>query len=133
MRELYFVKMSEIKKPQTSLEIAEDVENHLERGKINGEPVVILDRREVRGSCSGESKRKLLRIMAAYGWDMSEGLSAAIAALWHKERLNVEAHEKEKAEYFNVTQHEIQTKEFGAYKARSRKKKANLYQPGNEG
>ena len=118
--------MTERKKPQSKQEIRDDVDNHPERGKINGEPILALDRREVRGSCSGESKRKLLRIMATYGWDMSEGLSAAIASLWNKERENVEAHEREKAERFGVTAQEIQNKEFGIYKDRGRRKKANL-------
>ncbi|MDF5733871.1 MAG: hypothetical protein PUP92_39345 [Rhizonema sp. PD38] len=125
--------MTEKRQPQTPEEIQADIESHPERGKINDEYVLALDRREVRGSCSGESKRKLIRIMAVYGWDMSEGLSSAIAALWDKERQNVEAHEREKAEYFNVDTKEVRNKQFGIYKDRGRRKKANLqYKPSDE-
>lgn len=118
--------MTTRKKPITPEEVQSDIDNHPDRGKINGEPVLALDRRQVRGTCSGEAKRKLIRVMAVYGWDFSEGLSAAIATLWDKERHNVEAHEQEKAERFGVSIQEIRSKEFGIYKDRSRRKRANL-------
>lgn len=124
--------MSARKKPVTNEELLEDIESHPDRGRINGEEVLALDRREVRGTCSGEAKRKLIRVMAVYGWDFSEGLSSAIAALWNKERENVEAHEAEKAAKFNVDVQQIRVKEYGAYKDRSRRKKANLSPPKSE-
>lgn len=118
--------MTTRKKPITPQEIEADIDSHPDRGKINGEYVLALDRRQVRGTCSGEAKRKLVRIMAVYGWNFSEGLSSAIAALWDKERENVEAHEQEKADKFGVSAQEIRNKQFGAYKDRSRRKTANL-------
>jgi hypothetical protein len=118
--------MTARKKPVTPEEVQDDIDNHPDRGKINGEPVLALDRQEVRGTCSGEAKRKLIRVMSVYGWDFSEGLSMAIAALWDKERHNVEAHEQEKAQKFGVTTQEIRNKEYGAYKDRSRRKRANI-------
>lgn len=121
--------MSDRKQPQSQEEIQADIQNHPQRGKINGEDVVARDRREIRGTCSAESKRKLLRVMGCYGWDMGEGLNAAIAALWSKERENVEAHEREKIEKFGVSNSEIQSKTYGAYKARGRAKKANFKYP----
>ena len=117
------------KQPSTSEEVIEDIKNHSERGKLNGEEVVALDRREVRGTCGAEAKRKLLRVAACYGYDMSEVLGAAISALWSKERENVEAHEREKTEKFGVTSTEIHSKTYGAYKARGRAKKANFKYP----
>ena len=118
--------MMERKKPETREEILSDIANHPERGKINGQDVIATGRREIRGTVAGETKRKLLRIAACYGANMGEILTMAIAALWERERINVERHEQEKADSFAVDVKQIQVKSYGHYKARGRERKSNL-------
>lgn len=118
--------MTEHKKPETKEEILNDIANHPERGKINGQDVINTSRREIRGTVAAETKRKLLRIAACYGANMGEILTMAIAALWERERINVEKHEQEKADAFGVDVKQVQRKSYGHYKAKGREKKANL-------
>ena len=118
--------MTERKKLETKEEILSDIANHPERGKINGQDVIATGRREIRGTVAGETKRKLLRNAACYGANMGEILTMAIAALWERERINVERHEQEKADSFAVDVKQIQVKSYGHYKAKGRERKSNL-------
>ena len=118
--------MTSRKKPETPEELLLDIESHPERGKINGKEVICFGRREIRGTVSAEAKQKFLRVLATQGLTMNEGLAFALSLLWDLQREAVEANEREKSEKFGVTIQEIQSKVFGAYKARGRNKKANL-------
>lgn len=118
--------MTERRKPQTKQELEQDINDHPDRGMIDGKPVVDDAMREIRGKVPAESKRKFLRVIACYGVDITTGLQMAIAALWRQEQDNVKTHEQEKASEFGVTEKQIQIKEFGHYKNRGRKKRLNL-------
>lgn len=113
-------------KPQSKEELQQDIQNHPERGKINGQSVVNDARRQVRGTISAELKRKFLRVIACYGLDNSAGMEQAIALLWKEHREAVESHERQKAEELGVSVAEIQQKSYGHIKARGRQKKLNL-------
>ena len=118
--------MTERKKPRTKQELQADIDNHPDRGMIDGKPVIDSTLREIRGRVTAETKRKFLRIISCYGVGMNEGLQMAVAALWRQEKDIVKTHEEEKAQQFGVTEEEIQIKEFGYYKQRGRKKRLNL-------
>jgi hypothetical protein len=118
--------MTERKKPRTKQELQADIDNHPDRGMIDGKPVIDNTLREIRGKVTAETKRKFLRIISCYGVGMNEGLQMAVAALWRQEKDIVKTHEEEKAREFGVSEKEIQIKEFGHYKQRGRKKRLNL-------
>lgn len=124
--------MTERQKPQTRQELEEDINDHPERGMIDGKPVVNDAMREIRAKVPAESKRKFLRVIACYGVDVTTGLQMAIAALWRQEQDSVRTHEQEKALEFGVDEKQIQIKEFGHYKSRGRKRQLNMEKPNEQ-
>lgn len=120
------------RKPQTKQELEQDIQDHPERGKVNGKAVIDDARREIRGNVSAELKRKFLRFLACYGIDNSGGMEQAIALLWKEHREVVESHELHKSLELGVSVTEIQKKSYGHIKARGRQKKLNLMEGENE-
>ena len=113
-------------KPRTREEIEKDIATHPDRGLINGKKVVNDEPREVRAKIPSALKRKVLRIGACYGMDITDVIKMAVAALWRQEQLAVESHEREKAAEFGVSVQDVQMKSFGHYKNVSRRKRLNF-------
>jgi hypothetical protein len=121
------------KKPITPAERKADIENHPERGKLNGEEVVSFDKVEFRGSVPREIYRLALEVGGMIGDDKSAILSKALEEYVLARLPLLERNQRIKAEKFGVSELEIRSKTFGAYKAKGRAKAANLYKPGEEG
>lgn len=113
-------------KPRTKEEIEKDIATHPDRGLINGKKVVNDEPREVRAKIPSALKRKLLRVRACYGIDITDVLEMAVVALWRQEQLAVESHERDKAAEFGVSVQDIQMKSFGYYKDVGRRKRLNF-------
>ena len=114
------------RKPESREELEQDIQDHPERGKVNGIPVVNDTHRALRGSLPAELKQKFLRILACYGIDNSAGLQMAIALLWKEHREAVEFHELEKSTELGISVAEVRCKSYGHSKARGRQKRLNL-------
>ncbi len=114
------------KKPQTPEEVQIDIEEHPERGKLNGDEVVAFDKVEFRGSVPREIYRLALEVGGATGDDKSSILTKALEEYVLRRMPLLERSESIKAEKFGVSRLEIRSKTFGAYKAKGRAKRANL-------
>lgn len=115
-----------IMKSHTQESLQADIENHPDRGMVNGKKVVNSDPREVRAKISSALKRKLLRVAGCYGMDVTQVVEMAIAALWRQEHQAVESHEQSKALDLGVSTSDIQFKTYGHYKDVGRRKRLNF-------
>lgn len=113
-------------KSHTQETLRADIENHPDRGMINGKKVVNSDPREVRAKISSALKQKLLRVAGCYGMDVTQTVEMAIAALWRQEHQAVESHEQSKALDLDVSMSDIRFKTCGHYKDVGRRKRLNL-------
>ncbi|ALF52217.1 hypothetical protein ACX27_04095 [Nostoc piscinale CENA21] len=123
--------MTSRKKPTTAEELKADIENHPERGKLNGDDVVAFDKVEFRGNVPREIYRLALEVGGALGDDKSTILVKALEEYVIRRLELLERSQRIKSKKFGVDELEIRSKTFGAYKAKGRAKKANL-QAGDE-
>jgi len=122
--------MTDRKKPQTPEELSADIESHPERGKVDGEPVIRLDRTEFRGSVPRELYRQALLIGGAMGLSKSDILVVALTKFVSDpgHQAVKEATLQRKSEKFGISILDVISKIFGAYKAVGREKRARLVQ-----
>jgi hypothetical protein len=116
------------KKPQTQEELSADIQSHPERGNVDGEPVIRLDRTEFRGSVPRELYRQALLIGGAMGLSKSDILVIALSRFVSDpgHQALKEATLQRKSEKFNLPVLDIISKIFGAYKAIGREKRSRL-------
>jgi hypothetical protein len=118
------------KKPQTPEELSADIESHPDRGKVDGEPVIRLDRTEFRGSVPRELYRQALLIGGSMGLSKSDILVVALTKFVSDSGHQAvkEATIQRKSEKFGISALDVISKIFGAYKAVGREKRARLSQ-----
>lgn len=106
------------KKPENQNELAQDIENHPERGQINGEDIVRFDTVDVQVAISKEAYRQLLEIGGALGMNKTTLFNHAIATFISMPGsiALVEKWQATKAENYGVTKLDIRSKVFGSYK-----------------
>lgn len=114
------------KQPKTPEELQQDIEQHPERGLIDGEEIVRFDSVEIRGTVPRELHRLVLEAGGALGYNKSEIIRAALEDWVTKHLATVVRSQEVKAAKYDVEEIEIRSKVFGAYKAAGRKAKARL-------
>lgn len=116
------------KKPITPEEVKTDIENHPDRGQLNGEDVVRFESVNLQLSLPRELENQLLEIGACLGMSKSEVFRHAIASFVSQpgNQAMVERWQQKKAEKFGVSKSEICSKTFGGYKKIAREKRARL-------
>jgi hypothetical protein len=116
------------KKPQIQEELSADIESHPDRGKIDGEPVIRLDRTEFRGSVPRELYKQALLIGGSMGLSKSDILVVALTKFVSDSGHQAvkEATLQQKSEKFGISVLDVIAKIFGVYKALGREKRARL-------
>jgi hypothetical protein len=109
--------------PKTKQEIEADIENHPERGKIDGDAAVRFDSVEIRGTLPRELYRHVLQAGAAQGLNKSEILKVALRNFVIESLPLTQHWQQSKSEKYDIPLPEVQSKSYGAYKDRSRKQK----------
>ena len=126
--------MTKRKKPETSGELKENIELQPERSNLNGEEVVRFDRREFRGSISVELYREVLLLGGALGLSKSEILTLALSKLVSDPGLQAlkQSFLLSQSQKHGVSELEVRSKIFAAYKAVGHAKKLNLSRTGED-
>ena len=113
------------KQPQTAEELQKDIESHPDRGKLDGEPVVRFDSKDLSGSIPRTLYNEFLPICGSKGYNKSQGLTEAVSQ-WVASEGNQAAKEnflKRKAQQHNVSESEVASKVFGCFKDAGRRRK----------
>ncbi len=128
-----YVKMVKKQKPQTPEELAADIENHPDRGKLDGEDVVRFDLEDIRVAISKELYRTLLEVGGAMGLNKKEIFMAALIRFVTDPGVlsMVERSQSLKSEKFGVSRFQIRSKVLGSYKHVARVK-SNRMQPDDD-
>lgn len=112
------------RKPTNSDELQQDIDNHPERGKLNGEDVVKFDSETFQLSIPKELYRVLLEIGGSMGLTKREVFLMALSR-FATDAGNIALLERSqsiKAEKHNVSVVEVRSKVLGAYKRVGREK-----------
>ena len=118
------------KRPETPEELAADIENHPERGKLDDDEVVRFDRVELRQYVPRDLWRRSLEIGGAMGLNKSDIVQAALIE-WVSQpgrQAMREQFYQLKMDKHQVSRQKVFEKILGAYKAVARKMRANLGQ-----
>jgi len=113
------------KQPQTAEELQKDIESHPDRGKLEEEPVVRFDSKDLSGSIPRTLYNEFLLICGSKGYNKSQGLTEAVSQ-WVASEGNQAAKEnflKRKAQQHNVSESEVASKVFGCFKDAGRRRK----------
>lgn len=113
------------KNPETIEELTTDLENHPERGKIDGKPLVKFDPKEISGLIPESLYDEFIQSGAAMGLDKDNLLLSAITKFVTDPGVIAirQAFLARKAEKHNTTTLEIHSKIIGAYKGHTRFKR----------
>jgi hypothetical protein len=122
--------MSIRKKPNSPEERARDIEDHPDRGQLNGENVVRDELDEIRVGVPRELYRMLLETAGALGFDKKQVAIAAFTKFVTDPGViaMVERSQELKAEKYGVSRQVIRGKVFGHFKRVAREKGARLKQ-----
>ena len=118
------------KQPSTTEELQKDIESHPDRGKLDGEPVVRFDSKELSGSIPRTLHNEFLLICGSKGYNKSQGLTEAVSQ-WVADQGNQTAKEnfiKRKAQQHQVSESEVASKVFGCFKDAGRRRKQRFQQ-----
>ena len=113
------------KNPETVKDLTTDLENHPERGKLDGKPLVKFDPKEISGFIPESLYEEFIQSGAAMGLDKDSLLLAAITKFVTDPGVIAirQAFLARKAEKHNTTTLEIHSKIIGAYKGHTRRKR----------
>lgn len=115
----------EYKNPETIKELTTDIENHPERGRLDGKPLVKFEPKEISGFIPESLYEEFLQSGAAMGLDKDNLLLAAITKFVTDPGVIAirQAFLARKAEKHQTTTLEIHSKIIGAYKGHTRLKR----------
>lgn len=116
------------KKPITPEELKADIENHPNRGTIEGIPVMRFEQDEIRGRIPKELHREFLIWLGLHGMTKSEGIQYAITQLLNTPGVQqtIDRRLREKSELFNVPVAEVRNAILGYFKKLARQSRAKL-------
>lgn len=116
------------KQPATPEELEKDIENHPERGELNGDEIVRFDSVELRGQIPRELYRRFLEVAGAQGMTKGQAILTAIAS-WVSQPGNqalLDHFLSLQSEKYGKSRVEIRSKIFGMYKKTARARRKNL-------
>lgn len=123
----------EYKNPETAEELKLDLENHPERGQINGEDVVKFDLKEFSGVIPYALMARAFECGAAFGFTKDQILTAALT-MWTSNPEIQQArltYQQELADKHEVPIKIVRSKIRGAYKKMRRVNRLNIINNGN--
>ena len=109
-------------KPQTAQEIEQDIQNHPDRGLVNGVPIVCMKKRVFSGRVSDELYRQALIVGGSMGLTQDEILTIALSKFASDPGYQAlkNASLQIKAEKHGISVRQVINKIFGIYKAVTR-------------
>lgn len=112
-------------KPETPLELAEDIKNHPDRGLVNGVPIVCMEKRTFSAQVSDELYRQALIVGGSMGLTKDEILTIALSKFASDPGYQAlkDSSLQIKAKKHGLSVRQVISKIFGVYKAITRAEK----------
>lgn len=122
--------MSDKKKPELREELKEDIEQHPERGMINGEDVVRFKTIKLQVEIPREMELALLQFGATQGMSKADVVRHALATFNSLPGTieSIKSWQQQRAEKFETDTKAIRNKVYGSYKKLARLRRARLEQ-----